>query len=85
MDLLDTEDGGSDNDDGDNGVCEDEPVACPKFSDLFEMVEMMKQFSLFSKYGEIVQPYANKVGCIIDEHYSEAKKQTAIHDYFKKL
>ena len=56
MDLLDTEDGGNDDDDdGDNGSCEDEPVACPKFSDLLEMVEMMKQFSLFSKNGEIVQ------------------------------
>ena len=86
MDLLDTEDGSNDDDDdGDNGSCEDEPVACPKFSDLLEMVEMMKQFSLFSKNGEIVQSYANQVGRIIDEHFSEAKKQTAIHDFFKKL
>ena len=32
---------------------------------------------LFSKNGEIVQSYANQVGCIIDEHLSEANKQTA--------
>ena len=49
------------------------------------MVEMMKQFSLFSKNGEIVQSYAIQVGRIIDEHFSEAKKQTAIHDFFKKV
>ena len=45
----------------------------------------MKQFSLFSKNGEIVQSYAIQVGRIIDEHFSEAKKQTAIHDFFKKV
>ena len=83
MDLLDTEDWGNDDeDDGDNGSCEDEPVAYPKLSDLLEIVEMMKQFSLFSKNGEIVQSYANQVGRIIDEHFSDAKKQTAIHNFF---
>ena len=85
MDLLDTEDGGNDDDDdGDNGVCDDEPVACPKYNDLLEMVEMMKQFSLFSKNGETVQSYANQLGRIVDEHFS-AKKQSDIHDFFKKL
>ena len=48
------------------------------------MVEMMKQFSLFSKNGEIVQSFVSQVGRI-DEHFSEAKKQTAIHDFSKKL
>ena len=33
---------------------------------------------LFLKNGEIVQSYPNQVGRIIDEHFSEAKKQTAI-------
>ena len=85
MDSLDTEDGGNDDDDdGDNGVCDDEPVACPKYNDLLEMVEMMKQFSLFSKNGETVQSYANQLGRIVDEHFS-AKKQSDIHDFFKKL
>ena len=29
-----------------------------------------------------MERYANQVGRIIDEHFSEAKKQTAIHDFF---
>ena len=33
---------------------------------------------LFSKNGEIVQSYPNKVSRIIDEHFSETKKHTAI-------
>ena len=63
------------NDDGDNGSCEveDAPVECPKQRELLEMVEMMKQFSLFTKNGEMVQSYANQVGCIIDQHFTERK------------
>ena len=41
------------------------------------MAEMMKQFSLFSN--------ANQVGRIIDEHFLKAKKQSTVHDYFKKV
>ena len=85
--LLDTEDGGNDDGDGDNGSFEvdDEPVECPKQRELLEMVEMMKQFSLFTKNGEMVQSYANEVGRIIDQHFTQAKKQTAIDDFFKML
>ena len=42
-------------------------------------------FYLFSKNGEIVQSHANQVGRVIDEHFSEAIKQTAIHDFLKKV
>ena len=87
--IVDLLDGGNDDDDndGDNGSyeVEDEPVECPKQRELLEMVEMMKQFSLFTKNGEMVQSYANQVGRIIDQHFTQAKKQTAIDDFFKKL
>ena len=40
---------------------------------------------LFPENGEIVQSAANQFGRIIDEHFSEAKKQTAIQDLFKEV
>ena len=42
-------------------------------------------FYLLSKNWEIVQSYANQDGRIVHEHFSEAKKQTAIHDFLKKV
>ena len=33
----------------------------------------------------MVQSYANQVGRIIDQHSTQAKKQTAIDDFSKKL
>ena len=74
-DLLDTEDARNGDDDGDNGAfeVEDEPVECPDRNELLKMVEMMKQFSLFTNDGEMVQSYANHVGRIIDQYFAQVK------------
>ena len=79
-DLLDTEDARNGDDDGDNGAfeVEDEPVECPDRNELLQMVEMMKQFSLYTNDGEMIQTYAKHVGRIIDQHFAQAKKQTII-------
>ena len=50
--------------------------------ELLQIIKSMQKFSLFSKYGTIVQSYANHVAPIVDQHFAEKNRQTANRYYF---
>ena len=71
-------------DDNDDDIeNEDKPVYCPNRNELFQIIETMQKFSLFSKDSAIVQCHMNRVARITDEYFAEKSRQISSRFFLK--
>ena len=71
--LLEAE--GVSDDDGDySGEIVDEPVKCPDKTELLQVIETLRRFSLFLDKGDTIQSYASRIESQVNQHFVRRRR-----------
>ena len=77
-----TQDDNSDNEESDNR--EGEPIIKPGIEEVRKAIGILKDFSLYSNFGEAMMRPFKKFNFNVEKEYVFNKKQTLISDFFLK-